>query len=87
MTFRDQITTQAMTLSPEDRAYVADMLERSLPEGDFSNPTIAEAWSREIDRRIEAYDLGETSAVDFDSALNHMRDAIAAYRSSKAGVQ
>ncbi len=84
MTLRDQIATQAMTLSPEDRAYVADMLERSLPEGNFSNPTIAEAWSREIDRRIKAYDLGETNAVDFDAALGHMRDALAAHRSAKA---
>jgi len=84
MTLRDQIASQALTLPPEDREYVADLLEGSLPEGEFSDPLIAEAWSREIDRRVSAYDRGETTAVEFDACLKHIRDALDAHRSAKA---
>ncbi len=31
MSHRDQIVGQALALTPEDRAYVADVLEQSLP--------------------------------------------------------
>jgi hypothetical protein len=49
MAIRDEIAKQAMTLPPEDRAYVADLLKGSLSTGAFSDPVIAGAWSREID--------------------------------------
>lgn len=84
MTLRDQIARQAMTLSPEDREYVADLLERSLLVGEFRSEEIADAWSQEIDRRIAGYDRGETTAVDFDVALDNMRQALETHRSRKA---
>lgn len=84
MTLRDQIIQQALTLPPEDREFVANLLEGSLPVGEFRSQEIADAWSQEIDRRISAYDRGETTAVDFDTALNNMRDALEAHRASKA---
>jgi putative addiction module component (TIGR02574 family) len=85
MSIRDEIAKQAMTLSPEDRAYVADLLEGSLPSGEFSNPEIAAAWSREIDRRVEAYDRGETTGIDFDDALHQMRKALRPHGDDKVG--
>ena len=45
MTPRDEIVQQAMALPPEDRAYVADMLEQSLSGGGFATPEIAAAWA------------------------------------------
>lgn len=82
MTPRDQIAQQAMTLPPEDREYVVDLLERSLPTGEFRDEQLADAWSQEIDRRIAAYDRGETTAVDFDTALDNMQRALAAHRAN-----
>lgn len=35
MTLRDQIVQQAMTLPPQDREYVVDLLERSLSNPEF----------------------------------------------------
>ena len=80
---RDEIAREALTLPPEDRAYVADMLERSLDAGSFATPEIAEAWSKEIDRRIAAYDRGETQALDFETALDHLRGALANRREGR----
>jgi len=84
MTLRDQIIQQALTLPPEDREYMADLLEGSLPVGEFRTEEIADAWSQEIDRRIAAYDRGETTAVDFDVALDNMRHALETHRANKA---
>ncbi|HVX62911.1 MAG TPA: addiction module protein, partial [Pirellulales bacterium] len=69
MALRDEIVKQALGLPPEDRAYLAEKLEESLPHDGFSTPEIAEAWASEIDRRLDAYDRGESGAVEFDEAL------------------
>ena len=76
---RDEILQQALELA--DRAYLADELERSLPSTAFASDEIATAWSEEIDRRIAAYDRGEITAINFDSALDHIRTALAERRS------
>ncbi|TWT31557.1 putative addiction module component [Blastopirellula retiformator] len=68
-----------MELPPEDREYLADMLEQSLPHEEFRTPEIADAWAREIDRRLGAYDRGETKAVGFEEALASMRQALEAH--------
>lgn len=81
---RDKIAREALTLSPADRAYVADVLERSLDAGTFATPEIAEAWSKEIDRRIAAYDRGETKAVDLETSLRNAREALAEHRRTRA---
>lgn len=84
MTTRDQIAQQALKLSPEDREYIADLLERSLPAEELWSEEIANDWSREIDRRIGAYDRGETTAIDFDIALENMRRGLETHRANKA---
>lgn len=84
MTLRDQIIQQALALPPEDREYMADLLEGSLPFADFRTEQIADVWTREIDRRIAAYDRGETTAMDFDVALDNMRQALEAHRANNA---
>ena len=84
MTLRDQIIQQAMTLPAEDREYVADLLEQSLPAGESWSDEIARAWSQEINRRIASYDRGETTAVGFDLALDNIHRALEAHRAGKA---
>lgn len=77
---RDEVLQRALALAPDDRAFVAEALEESLPPAEFATPEIAAAWSAEIDRRIAAYDRGETTAVSFDAALDHLRQALAERR-------
>ena len=57
---------------------MADELERSLPDSRVMSEEIAEAWSREIDRRIDAYERGESKSLDINTALNHARQALVA---------
>jgi hypothetical protein len=77
---RDDILAKALALPPVDQAFVADMLEQKMATGHFSSPEIGEVWSNEINRRIRAYDRGETSTVDFDKSLEHLKQAIAEHR-------
>jgi len=84
MSDRDEIVQQAMSLSPADRAYVADVLEQSLPTGGFATPEIAAAWTAEIERRIGAFDRGELSAVDMQASLENMRQQLARHRARQA---
>ena len=53
------------------------------PGGHSMDPAISAAWSHEIERRIAAYDRGETIAIDFDVALQQMYEALAAHRASR----
>jgi hypothetical protein len=84
MSMRDQVIEHALKLSPEDCAFVADRLERSLTEEAISSPEIARAWTAEIERRIAAYDRGEMEGSDADSALARMRAYLAEHRARKA---
>ena len=63
MTLHEQIVEQALALTPEDRAYVADVLEQSLTSGEFTTLEIAAAWFSEIERRIEDYDRGQLFSI------------------------
>jgi len=85
MTIRDQVLQEALALPPEDRAFLADHLERSLNLGQFASPDVAAAWTAEIERRIAAYERGEHPASDADTSLARMRDFLADHRARKAG--
>jgi putative addiction module component (TIGR02574 family) len=73
MSTREEIVQQALALSIEDRAYVADVLEQSLASRDFPTPEIAAAWAEEIERRAAAYERGETSVEDWRSMITRLR--------------
>ena len=77
MAQREEIVREALALSPEDRVYVADVLEQSLTGGEFSTPEIAAACAMEIRKRIEAYDRGEVTAVPVDTAFERIRQFLA----------
>jgi putative addiction module component (TIGR02574 family) len=69
MLTRDEIVQQALALTPDDRAYVAELLERSLASGEFATPEIAAAWMAEIERRSEACDRGEMQTEDWRTVM------------------
>ena len=52
----EQLTSQAIALSPEDRARLADLLLASLP--DEANEPLGEDWDQEIQRRLSAVESG-----------------------------
>jgi putative addiction module component (TIGR02574 family) len=52
----EQLTSQAIALSPEDRARLADLLLASLPEE--ADEPLNEAWDQEIQRRVAAVESG-----------------------------
>lgn len=78
MPTRDEILANALALSAEDRQIICERLEESLltPEqqanGGFAAPELAQKWSAELDRRIEAYQRGEMKAQDSDSMMQEL---------------
>jgi len=73
---REQLLQQALRMPEDDRAYLAEMLEVSLPEPAVPSEQLAAEWSREIDRRIEAYLRGETTATSVDESIERIRRAL-----------
>jgi putative addiction module component (TIGR02574 family) len=57
----EQLTSQAIALSPEDRARLADLLLASLPDG--ADEPLGEAWDLEIQRRIKTIESGTARLV------------------------
>lgn len=83
MSPRDAVLQQAMNLAEEDRAFVADALERSLSPSPFVTDEIAAAWSQELNRRMAAYLSGETTSVSFDESLQILRKSLADHRAQR----
>jgi putative addiction module component (TIGR02574 family) len=77
ITLREHIAQQALALPPEDRAFLAELLEQSLTGDGFASPELAAEWAAEVRRRINAYDHGETQAVDAATAMREMRQGLA----------
>ena len=57
----EQLSSQAMALSPEDRAPVSELLLASLP--DAAAEPRDEAWGQEIQRRLSAVESGNARLV------------------------
>ena len=82
MLTREEILAQALALPAEDRLLLFEQLEESLqtPEqqanGGFATPELAQKWSAELDRRIEALHRGEMKTIDAAESLQNMRDAL-----------
>jgi hypothetical protein len=84
VTLRDQIAEQALTLPPEDRAFLAELLEMSLSSNGFATPELAAEWVSEVERRVAAYDRGETCAYDLRTAMQSIRRELEERRSGTA---
>lgn len=63
------LEAQAMNLSPEERADLAEKLWLSVN----SKEEVQDAWDNEIERRIREIDAGEVQAVPWDTVLAGLR--------------
>ncbi len=70
---REEIEQLALALPPDDRAYLAEVLEQSLEPGNFASAEIAAAWSEEIERRAKAYERGEMPVEDWRTTMTRIR--------------
>jgi putative addiction module component (TIGR02574 family) len=84
MTAREHVLQEALALSPEDRAFLADRLDESLNKGEFASAGVAAAWTAEIDRRIAAVERGEAQSSDAESSIERMRLYLAEHRRRKS---
>lgn len=67
-----QLLQEALALSPEERAKLADRLLTSLD----SSPDrgIDELWAQEAEDRLDAFERGEIKAVPAKEAFERSRD-------------
>jgi len=67
-----ELEAQALQLSPEDRAQLADKLLASLnPDADLDA-----AWSVEADRRLTELENGSAVGIPIELVIARARDAI-----------
>ncbi len=67
-----EVEAQALLLSPEDRAQLADKLLASLA----ADTDVADAWSAEAERRLAELERGAISGIPVQDAIARARDAI-----------
>jgi|LauGreDrversion4_2_1035121.scaffolds.fasta_scaffold50084_3 uncharacterized membrane protein len=67
-----EIESQAMRLTPEDRALLADHLLASLSP----DPSVESAWVEESLNRLAALDSRAVEGIALESALAQARNAI-----------
>ena len=66
-----ELEIQAKSLSPEDRASLAETLLESLQETPVSE--IEAAWNKEIESRVAAYDRGELKTISAEDVFAEAR--------------
>ena len=77
----DTIVTQALQLSPRDRAAIAERLISSLD--DEIEPDVEIAWQEEVQSRLAEIDNGEVVCIPWEQVLHRLRrDSLAANRGS-----
>lgn len=78
----DDLMEQALRLSAQARAEMAERLLLSLTDGsEVADDEWIAAWRPELERRIEAYQTGETSAIDWRESVDRVRQALRERRS------
>ncbi len=66
------VEAQALELTSEERAQLADRLIASL----FDDQEIEEAWATEVERRVEEIEAGRARLVPASEAIARARAAI-----------
>ena len=66
------VEAQALRLSPEERAQLADRLVNSL----FKCEEIEDAWAAEVERRIEEIESGRATPIAAAESIARARAAI-----------
>ena len=70
----EQLAEQAMTLSSESRARLADLLVESLDTEEMGR--IDQLWAGEAKRRRDEVRSGQVKTIPGDEALQKVRDSI-----------
>jgi len=68
----EMLEAQALKLSPEERARLADRLIASL----FQDNDIEDAWAVEVERRIKEIEAGSAQLIPAADAIARARAAI-----------
>lgn len=68
----DVLEAEAMKLSPEERARLADRLIASLSD----EAEIEQAWALEVERRIAEIEAGRSPVVPAAEAIARAREAV-----------
>lgn len=63
----EEIQREALSLSAENRAALAEVLLESLQVS--PDPTVAQAWAREIERRVVAYEQGDVQTYSAEEVF------------------
>jgi putative addiction module component (TIGR02574 family) len=66
-----ELERQAHSLTPEERARLAELLLESLRDAPIAE--IEAAWDREIEERVAAYDRGELKSFSADDVFAEAR--------------
>ena len=66
-----ELEQQARSLSPDERARLADVLLESLRDAPLTE--IEATWDREIEKRVAAYDRGELETFTAESVFAEAR--------------
>jgi putative addiction module component (TIGR02574 family) len=74
----DELAEKALQLSFDEREDLAQRLIRSLepPGAELQREEWAASWHSELDRRVLAYQRGQTRAVSRTEAVDAMREAL-----------
>lgn len=81
-----EIEAGALDLSPEERDRLIGRLVKSLEPGAAELPeAVADAWAKEIARRVAYADAGRTEWVDSDELLARLEQKIAAVVAAREG--
>lgn len=68
----EMVQAQALKLSPEERAQLADRLVASL----FKDQDIEDAWAAEVERRIDEIESGRAALIPAADSIARARAAI-----------
>jgi putative addiction module component (TIGR02574 family) len=80
MSTDNEVFTAALSLPLNARAQLAQQLIESL-EVEPADPDADEAWAREIEDRISAYERGEIKARPWKEAIAEIRESLGKDRS------
>lgn len=70
VTATDDILKELLTLSPSERAQLAEQLLESLEP---PNERIRQLWAEEAERRIDAFERGDLQAVPAEEVFARLR--------------
>ena len=70
----EKLAAEAMSLPPESRARLADLLVESLEGQDFG--AVDRRWIAEAIRRRDEVRTGQVKTIPGDEALRRVRDAV-----------